>query len=170
MSATALNASMNVLQGVLKYKKDKQTHANDLAQQAVNNRTAKEQGSLAIQSTLQSASIERRSLGLEFLKQQKVAMARAGSAAVNAAWQGIEGATSNDLLQSVLQEAAFNEVERDEGLRSLHKATITRTADIIARTAHGQDFRNFSKPDVLAGILGIGQNVLVDLRKSGKIT
>jgi hypothetical protein len=169
MSAFGLNAAFNVLGAVQSYNRDKQTHANDLAQQAVNNAVARQQGAQAIQSVASSAAIERRNLGLQFLKQQKAALASQGSAAVQAAWAGIEGGTAHDLMVTVLQDAAQSEVERDINLQSVHEQTVNKTADILLSTTNQLDHRNFSKPDVLANILGLGKNVLDDARRSGKI-
>ncbi len=169
MSARTLNASLNVLQGVLAYKRDRQTHANDLAQQAVNNETAKQQGELALNSLATSTALARRKLAFDFLDQQKQAMQAQGSAAVQAAWAGIEGGTANDIMTAVMQEAAQGEVERDEGLRAIHAETVARTADIVMQTSASMDHRRFNKPDVLANILGIGKNIIDDNRKAGAI-
>jgi hypothetical protein len=68
-----------------------------------------------------------------------------------------------------MQESAQIEVERDEGLKAIHDQTINRTADIVATTSNNLDHRNFSKPDVLASILGIGQDILADNRRAGVI-
>jgi hypothetical protein len=169
MSTVKLNAAMNVLGGVLEYNKNRITHANDVAQQAVNNAVTEQQGSLALNSLATESALARRKLGFEFLKAQKAALQREGSASVQAAWAGITGGTAHDVMTSVMQESAQIEVERDEGLKAIHDQTINRTADIIATTSNNLDHRNFSKPDVLASILGIGKDILADNRRAGVI-
>lgn len=169
MSGSKLNLSMNVLQGVLSYRENRQQHANDLAQQRVSNAAVDTQEQLALQELGQSNALARRKLTFDFLQDQKAALQAMGSASVQAAWAGIEGGTANDILVSVQQELAQTEVLRDEGLRAIHEQSVTRAANITAQAANSKDRRNFTKPDVLASILGIGQNVLADYRETGKI-
>lgn len=169
MSGQKLNAAFNVLEGVLSYNRNKQTHANDVAQQAVNNAVAVQQGKLAINSLLAQATQDRRRLTFQFLEDQKAAMAREGSASVQAAWAGIEGGTAHDIMTAVMQESAQAEANRDEGLRAIHRQTALRGADIAAETSNRMDHRKFNKPDVLASILGIGSNILADNRRAGAI-
>ncbi len=164
-----LNTAFNILGGVQKFKKDKQQHANDLAQQAADNSATQTRGDLAINALATTSGIKRRELAFNFLSQQKEAMARQGSVAVQAAWSGVEGGTANDLMLAVMQEAAQSEVEQDNSLRAIHEETVNRVADIAATTANNMDNRNFSRPSVIADILGIGHTVLTDARKSGVI-
>lgn len=169
MSGQKLNAAMNVLQGVLSFQRDRQQHANDVAQQQVNNQEARVRQQLALNSLSTANAIRRRQLSFDFLEQQKAALQAEGSALAQAAWQGIAGGTAHDILTAVQQEAAQNEVLRDEGLRAIHRESVARTADIIAQTDQSMDRRNFSKPDILASVLGIGQSILADNREAGLI-
>lgn len=169
MSGQKLNAAMNVLQGVLQYRQNRQQHANDIAQQEVNNAIAAQQEQLALNALGTTNALQRRKLTFDFLAAQKEALQREGSAAVQAAWAGIEGGTARDIMTAVQQEVAQAEVMRDEGLRAIHQETLVRTADIVANKANSMDHRNFTKPDVLASILGIGKNILDDNREAGTI-
>lgn len=169
MSSQGLNAAMNVLQGVLSYQKDRQQFANDVAQQRINNQEAAVRGQLALDSLSTANALQRRKLSFDFLEQQKQALQAEGSALAQAAWQGVAGGTAHDIMVAVQQEAAQSEVLRDEGLRAIHRESVARTADIIAQTSQSMDRRNFSKPDQLAAILGIGERILADNRETGLI-
>lgn len=164
-----LNAAFNLLEGVMAYKRDRQQHANDLAQQAVNNAEAAQRTQLALQALGTANAMARRKITFDFLEQQKAALQAQGSASVQAAWAGIEGGTAHDIMVSVQQELAQTEIARDEGLRAIHQEAIARSADIVAQGANARDQRNFSKPEILANVLGIGKNILDDFRASGTI-
>ena len=169
MSGQKLNAAFNILQGIQAFRRDEQDYANDIAQQRINNREAVARGQLAINALGVTNALQRRKVAFDFLEAQKRALQSEGSALANAAWQGIQGGTAHDILVAVEQEAAQAEVLRDEGLRAIYEESRVRASDIVMQTEASMDLRNFTKPDVLAGILGIGQNILADNREAGLI-